>query len=182
MRALVLVFVWITAHQRPVFALIKQGYDSPQFFHFGKSILDLSPFPHLPFASARNPLEDALSELGISLDGLRDLTTSVCEAFSAEYRNHPSVSYFSVAGSGRLGPLPTAAAFLLFHHYIFARTGRPNDGLVTVDSATWGTFDAATWPADHADEVGHNLDNLLMPPAFPYLAKFDQIVSNVAVL
>ena len=144
--------------------------------------LDLSPFPHLPFASARNPLEDALSELGISLDGLRDLTTSVCEAFSAEYRNHPSVSYFSVAGSGRLGPLPTAAAFLLFHHYIFARTGRPNDGLVTVDSATWGTFDPETWPTDHADEVGHNLDNLLMPPAFPYLAKFDQIVSNEAVL
>jgi triacylglycerol lipase len=71
---------------------------------------------------------------------------------------------------------------LLFHHYIFARTGRPNDGLVTVDSATWGTFDAATWPADHTDEVGHNLDNLLMPPAFPYLARFDQIVSNVAML
>ena len=93
--------------------------------------LDLSPFPHLPFSVARNPLEDALTELGISLDGLRDLTTSVCEASSAKYRNQPSVRYFSVAGCGRLGPLPMAAPFLLLQYYIFARTGRPNDGLVT---------------------------------------------------
>jgi len=48
-----------------------------------------------------------------------------------------------------------------------------------VDSAKWGTFDAATWPADHAEEIGCNLDNLVLPPAFPYLAKFDKIVANV---
>lgn len=144
--------------------------------------LDLLPFPHLPFSPAGNPLELALNELGISLDGLRDLTTLSCQAFSVKYTNRPSVAYFSVAGSSRLGFLPTGSALLLFHHYIFASTGKLNDGLVTVDSASWGTFDPTTWPADHAEEVGYNLDNLILPPAFPYLANFDRIIANVAML
>lgn len=144
--------------------------------------LDLLPFPHLPFSPAGNPLELALEELGISLDGLRDLTTPSCQAFSAKYTNHPSIAYFSVAGSGRPGFFPTASALLLFHHFIFANTGKSNDGLVTVDSANWGTFDPTTWPADHAEEVGYNLDNLILPPAFPYLDNFDRIIANVARL
>jgi hypothetical protein len=40
----------------------------------------------------------------------------------------------------------------------------------------------STWPADHAEEVGHNLDNLIPPPAFPYLAGFDEIIANVTKL
>jgi len=144
--------------------------------------LDLHPFPHLPFSPAGKPLEFALNELGISLDGLRDLTTASCQAFSVKYSNQTSVAYFSVAGSGRPGFLPTASALLLFHHYIFAKTGKANDGLVAVDSAEWGTFDPATWPADHAEEVGYNLDNLIALPTFPYLAKFYQIIAKVAAL
>lgn len=31
------------------------------------------------------------------------------------------------------------------------------NGLVTVDSAKWGTFDPNTWQGDHAEEVGNNL-------------------------
>jgi triacylglycerol lipase len=144
--------------------------------------LELRPFPNLPFKGAGNLLELALNELGISLDGLRELKTVSSLAFSAKYTNNPSVAYFSVAGSGRPGLLPTASILLLFHHYIFAKTGNPNDGLVTVDSAKWGTFDPATLPADHAEEVGYNLDNLVAPPAFPYLANFDKIIANVAKL
>lgn len=144
--------------------------------------MDLLPFPYLPFSPGGNPLELALNELGISLDGLRDLTTASCQAFSTKYTNSGSVAYFSVAGSGRAGFAPTASALLLFRHYIVACTGKANDGLVTVDSAVWGTFDSATWPADHAEEVGYNLDNLIFPPTFPYLANFDRIVANVAML
>lgn len=143
---------------------------------------DLHPFPHLPFRPSSNLLEAALNNLGISLDGLRDLTTASCHAFSAKYTNHPSVAYYSVAGSGRRGFLPTASALLLFHHYIQASTGKANDGLVTVESAKWGTFDRATWPADHGEEVGYNLDNLILPPAFPHLAKFDRIIAKVTRL
>jgi triacylglycerol lipase len=144
--------------------------------------LDLLPFPHLPYRPAANPLELALNELGVSLDGLRDLTTASCQAFSAKYTNDPSVNYFSVAGSGRAGIFGTASALLLFGQYLLASTGRRNDGLVTVDSASWGTFDPTTWPGDHAEEVGYNLDNLVQPPAFPYLANFDRIIAHVATL
>jgi hypothetical protein len=56
------------------------------------------------------------------------------------------------------------------------------DGLVTVPSAQWGTFDPDTWPADHGEEVGNNIDNLLLPPSLPWLAKYDQIVARVANL
>jgi triacylglycerol lipase len=157
--------------------------------HQGSPIADLIdkpvnvvPFYHLPFGPAGNPLELALNELGISLDGLRDLTTVSTQTFSAKYINDPSVAYFSVGGTGRLGPIPTASTLLLFHQYIFAGTGKANDGLVTMGSANWGRFDPATWPADHAEVVGYNLDNLILPPAFPYLANFDRIVANVAML
>jgi len=75
-----------------------------------------------------------------------------------------------------------ATAFLPLHAYISAETGEPNDALVTVSSAKWGAFDSDTWPCDHAAEVGNNIDNLLIPPAFPWLAKYDQIVANVTPL
>lgn len=144
--------------------------------------LALSPFPHLPFGAAANLFQQALGDLGISLDGLRDLTTSVCQAFSARYSDNPAVAYFSSAGTGRPNFPHTASLFLLFHQYISARTGQPNDGLVAVDSARWGTFDTATWAADHAEEVGHNLDNLIQPPSFPYLGKYDQILARLSAL
>ena len=32
-----------------------------------------------------------------------------------------------------------------------------------MDSANWGTFDPAARSADHAEEVGYNLDNLIHP-------------------
>jgi triacylglycerol lipase len=154
--------------------------------HLGSPLADilddpdeLLPFPHLPFDPPRNPLPAALNRLGVSLDGLRDLTSNRCRTFSATYVDNPQVAYFSVAGSGRVGFPETSAALLLFHSYIWGVTGQPNDGMVTIASATWGTFDPQTWPVDHAEEVGYNLDNLVVPPAFPYLAKYDQIISKV---
>lgn len=156
--------------------------------HRGSPIADLidgrlhpRSLPHRPFRPTKL-LHLILKDLGISLDGLRDLTTASCQVFSAKYINNPSLAYYSVAGSGRLGSFPTASILLPFHHFLLKRTRKSNDGLVTVDSAKWGTFDPATWPADHADEVGHNLDNLLIPPAFPYLQKFDKIIAKVAML
>jgi triacylglycerol lipase len=143
---------------------------------------ELLPFPHLPFTSVPNLLEPALNALGISLNGLRDLTTRSCQSFSEKYLDNPNVTYFSSAGSGRPGFPETSAAFLLFHHYISAATGQANDGMVPVPSAQWGIFDQTTWPGDHAEVIGHNLDNLLSPPAFDYLAKYDQIVAKVAAL
>jgi triacylglycerol lipase len=156
--------------------------------HHGSPIADLidtpeklAPFGQLPFGPHPNLLQPALDALGISLDGLRNLTTAYCKQFSATYTNNPAVAYFSVAGAGRNGVLETCALFLLFHKYIAALTGQANDGLVTVASAQWGQFDQNKWPADHADEVGTNLDTL-GPSSFPWLAKYDLILAAVAGL
>jgi triacylglycerol lipase len=143
---------------------------------------ELLPFPHLPFPSAPNLIEPALNALGISLNGMRDLTTRACTTFTEKFPNNPSVAYFSSAGSGRHGFPQTAAAFLLFHQYISAATGQANDGMIPVTSAQWGTFDEATWPGDHGELIGYNLDNLFSPPSFDYLAKYDQIVARAAAL
>jgi hypothetical protein len=126
-------------------------------------------------------LQPALDALGISLNGLRNLTTAYCQQFSATYTNAPATAYFSVAGAGRPDFPFTCRIFSLFYQYISALTGQANDGLVTVPSAQWGQFDGNTWSADHADEVGTNLDSL-GPSSFPWVAKYDLIVANVAGL
>jgi triacylglycerol lipase len=153
--------------------------------HQGSPIADvidapekLAPFGQLPFGPHPNLLQPALDALGISLDGLRNLTTAYCRQFSAAHTNDPAVAYFSIAGAGRFGFPETCGLFFLFHKYISAVTGQANDGLVTVASAQWGQFDAITWPADHADEVGTNLDTL-GPSSFPWLARYDLILAAV---
>jgi triacylglycerol lipase len=142
----------------------------------------LSPFQHLPFAAGPNLVEPVLNALGISLNGLRNLTTSACQAFSAKYVDNPKVSYFSSAGSGRASFPAASVPFLPFHRYISATTGQPNDAMVPVPSAQWGSFDSSTWAGDHGEMIGYNLDNLLSLPAFGYLAKYDQIVARAAAL
>ena len=144
---------------------------------------ELLPFPHLPFGLASDPLDAVLTKLGISREGMRELKTEYCQkVFNPTYVDCPNVSYFSIAGSGRTAFPQTNALFFLFGRYLAARTGEANDGLITTTSAQWGTFDPSTWPADHADEIGYNLDNILAPPDYPYLAKYDQLLANVAHL
>jgi triacylglycerol lipase len=144
--------------------------------------IELLTLPHLPLGSRKSVVESALDTLGISLSGLRDLTTQSCLSFSARYHDDPNVTYLSVAGSGRLSFPETSFVLLKLYRYILATTGQLNDGLVAIGSATWGVFDPITWPADHAEEVGHNLDDLSMSSTFQYLAKYDEIVAKVATL
>jgi triacylglycerol lipase len=157
--------------------------------HLGSPIADvvddpslLSPFPHLPFATPMSLLEPILNILGVSENGLRDLRVGSCRTFSAKYIDNPKVSYFSCAGTGHPNFPQTSAPFMLFHQYISAATGQQNDGLVSISSANWGTFDPVTWPGDHVEEVGYDLTNLVVPPAFQCIPKYDQIVRNVAAL
>ena len=142
----------------------------------------LLPFPHLPFPSPLNLLEPALNAVGISLNAMRDLTASACRLFSEKCLDNPKVAYFSCTGSGRPAFPQTCAAFLLFHQYISAATGDANDGMVPVESAQYGNFDSATWPGDHGEMIGYNLDNLIALPGFDYVAKYDAIVARAAAL
>jgi triacylglycerol lipase len=154
--------------------------------HRGAPIADLLESPAalsaVPlFNTIADRIKSAFSVIGISFDALRDLTSDSCRQFE-KYVDNPNVAYFSVAGRGRDSAPDTSAFFLLSHAYILTKTGEANDGMVPVSSARWGTFDPEPWPADHADEIGHNLDAPLSPPRFPYLAKYDVILSKIAAL
>jgi triacylglycerol lipase len=154
--------------------------------HRGSPIADLvalrgvanGPFGGL-LGIGEKPVIDALAQLHISLDGLRDLTTDQARTFNGTYHDHPAVRYRSFAGRGRGIPFPVAAAFAPLHAYILVTTGEQNDALVTVSSATWTGFDTLLWPADHADEVGHNLDRPFEAPPEWLLKKYEDIAASL---
>jgi triacylglycerol lipase len=125
-------------------------------------------------------VEEILYHFGISLKGLEDLTTESMQKFNQRYPDNPGIRYFSVAGTGRPGTVPTALVLLPFYKYIQSHTGQPSDGLVHVLSAQWGDFDPNTWPCDHADEIGHDLDHPLEASRFNYLERYDEIVKRVS--
>ncbi|MGH9404273.1 MAG: esterase/lipase family protein [Terriglobia bacterium] len=125
---------------------------------------------------------EAMGHLGLSLDAVRDLTTTAMQDFNQRYLDNPGVRYFSVAGAGRQGTRATALALVLLYRYIQTRTGESNDGIVTVSSARWGAFDPNTWPCDHLEEAGHDLDHPFEPTRFNYLERYDQIVRTILAL
>jgi len=155
------------------------------------------------------PVRNSLKLVGISTKGLRDLTTEAMGAFNAKYRDNGSVKYFWAAGVGRSKGLVTSAPFLPPHQYIRFKgesdDEKTSDGVVPLSSAKreedgWepiGDF----WGADHADEVGHDLDEYLSPrgivkalaialrhepgqvqPHPGLLARYDEIVDRIAPL
>jgi triacylglycerol lipase len=65
----------------------------------------------------------------------RDLTTDGCRAFNAEVPDAPSVRYFSVAG--RCSPAWLSPEWVI-PYSIIRRAEGPNDGMVSIASATWG--------------------------------------------
>lgn len=77
--------------------------------------------------------------------GFYDLTTERCRAFNADVPDAPSVRYFSVAG--RCSPAWLGPEWLI-PHQIVRRAEGPNDGQVSVSSATWGE-QTDIWPGDH---------------------------------
>jgi triacylglycerol lipase len=78
-----------------------------------------------------------------------DLMPSACERFNREVPNVPGVHYSSVAGRCEgiwLGPE------WRWPHAIVSRAEGPNDGVVSVSSATWGEH-CEEWPGDHLNLV-----------------------------
>ncbi len=140
-----------------------------------------SPIADVATAIAPGDSSAALNALG-TLFGLSDtsfvgaldsLTTAGSSAFNAEIVDVPGIPYYSVAGRSDLadksscppstpflatwdGDLDTMDAELLPTAGILSAVMLPatptQDGLVTVDSATWGTMLGCV-PADHLNEV-----------------------------
>ncbi len=124
-----------------------------------------------------------LDELGISINGLRDLTTECGNNFDRKTIDHDNVKYFWTAGIGRSDVIKTSLLLLASYEYIKLVNDEDNDGAVPISSAIHGTAIGQPWFGDHLDQVGHNLDNLPngTPPAFDYLAKYDEIIATVSL-
>jgi triacylglycerol lipase len=162
--------------------------------HKGSPIADLLAKLGDPLGIAKEEsllaeaLHAALAHAGLEVGGLQNLTTDGVGRFNNQFRDNDSTKKFSVAGVGRgtriFGiPLDTCVALRLAYRIIKERTGEDNDGLVSLSSATWGTG-PELWPADHADEIGHNLDLGLeaRPTHFDYLAKYEALVERLRQL
>ena len=129
------------------------------------------------------PLREALDTLDLLAGGILELTSSATDQFNRQYPNAPGVAYFSYAARGR-GPLNvTAAPLLPLYYFIRQRTGHDNDGLVTIESAKWGTF-VDVWPGDHADMLNHDLNQgpLAESTALDVRQKYREIVTRLAAL
>ena len=116
----------------------------------------------------------------------------MAEVFNPTYVDDPSVVYKSYAGRSNLrsgifaceGSVypneptkldPAQAALVPLALFLEEGQLKVNDGLVTVESAKWGTFEQCV-PADHLKEVGH-----LGPSAasFDHVAMFREIVARI---
>ncbi len=96
-------------------------------------------------------LDDASADV---IQALKELSPAyVCDTFNPAVPDHPDVRYWSyAAAAGKGTDLPVYPFFRLSNAVLYEREG-PNDGLVSVQSAQWGTF-LGTLDADHAQEVG----------------------------
>ena len=154
--------------------------------HRGSSVADVVAgefVPRLPLLAplllaAKMNLGNVLEHFRISLEGLHDLTTKAAADFNTHVLDSPAVTYSSYAGGGRTGFVAASGTFLPYHEFIRVCDGEANDGVVAVSSARWTGFDPNLWPTDHADEVGHNLDDPLQALSQETRDRYDSIVAR----
>jgi triacylglycerol lipase len=94
------------------------------------------------FARVARPILDLI---GMPYQGFYDLTTASCRRFNDEVRDDQGVRYYSVAAKHNghwLSP-----EWLLPYHIVLKAEG-PNDGVVSVASATYGE-PMELWSGDH---------------------------------
>lgn len=123
------------------------------------------------------PLYDAVGEDTSVMAPLKLFSKPGITAFNAKYTDSPSVEYYSITGrtgyhlGGSHCNVANAPSFVSKYKLVTDATDAllvatetyldggltdpyPNDGLVRVQDAKWGTF-LGCLPADHLDEVGH---------------------------
>ena len=117
-----------------------------------------------------------LAELRAKVNAVHDLSEEGATQLDRQCPDDPGVRYLEIAGTGRQGASsPTSAFFAPTYQFLNARVGA-NDGIVPLTSAERGRKLFATWAADHADLIGHDLDRPLGPPRFDHLRAYEEIV------
>ena len=121
-----------------------------------------------------------LEQVGIDISALGNLTTQAASQVPDAATTYPHIRYQSYFASGRNGNHPTCLLFAPLHLYIYHLSGKENDGIVTQASATYGALQEPSWPCDHADMIGHNLDTAdLGGFQFDHFNAYDQIINNL---
>jgi triacylglycerol lipase len=108
-----------------------------------------SPFADWSVRRFAPLLRPALDFFGLQYQAFFDLTVAHCRRFNEEVPDAPGVRYFSVAGRLRLSwrtPNWWLSARVVERHE------GPNDGVVSVASATWGES-RDVWEGDHMELV-----------------------------
>jgi triacylglycerol lipase len=149
--------------------------------HWGSPIADLLVGPQPSLLDPRRLAYDTLihfaAELGQPVGALGDLTSSYTATFNPQNPNVPNVNYYSYAGSGM-------ASFLLKPSHVYIEfVGRTpdekaNDGLVSVQSASWTPLAGAPWPTDHLGEVGYDLSSPTLVSAFDHIAAYRRLLAR----
>ena len=86
-----------------------------------------------------------LKMIGLDAGAATELTTERCARFNEETPDAPGVRYFSISAAR---PLLEVSPLLYQPHLVVSAAEGPNDGMVSIRSATWGTH-LETWAVDH---------------------------------
>jgi triacylglycerol lipase len=124
---------------------------------------------------SRVPLLLTLEAFGINVDGFRDCRTDRCRTFNDGTPDDTRVRYFSYTAavpSSRVSPLLRRAWNIL------TPAEGPNDGLVSVNSATWGEV-LGTLSVDHFAQTP---DGLFVRPGenFDALNFYSSVIEDLA--
>jgi triacylglycerol lipase len=87
--------------------------------------------------------------LGLNVRAVSDLTTESCKIFNERVPNHQAVKYFSISAAR---PWHRVPPFMIHSNKMIEALEGPNDGVVSVASATWGEH-LGTWPCDHLHAI-----------------------------
>jgi triacylglycerol lipase len=108
-----------------------------------------SPFADWGVGRFARLLDPFLRLVGIPSEAFHDLTTERCRRFNEDVPDVPGVRYFAVAG---VCERPWVGLEWELPFRIVNRREGPNDGVVSVASATWGEA-TEVWPGDHLNLV-----------------------------
>ena len=110
------------------------------------------------------PFRDFFSQFAAAnAHALIDLTTTAAPGFT-EKDPVPGIRYFAYAGKG------VASALLFPTHVLIETAEGANDGMVSVQSATWpANLAEAPWDGvDHFAEIGYDLNRPDLTTSFPF--------------
>ena len=136
-----------------------------------------------PLAALFPRVDSILDELKTKLNALHDLSTEAAVSFNAQCPDQPGVNYHEVVGLSRAASPHTSLPFRLPFGFLQSH-GLDSDGVVPVSSATRpGRDPLESWPGDHADLVGHDLDHGATgkPAFFDYLSGYRRLVEKVVL-